>query len=683
MPVLHGTPSTGARRSRGWNRSVALVAGLWVAVTAGWIAVSIGHGLRAQYFVGPDWGGPPVYRVVDPLISTTWLSWRWMGKPPPQFSIQWSGYLVVDRPGMYTFATTSDDGSFLHIDGHAVVENGGVHSAETRTGDIQLDRGSHGVVLQYSQAGGLYAFEWSWARKGEPLAPIPFDVLSTRPRDYRTLALAQALEWTWLVLTAALVIVALGRFSSGWIARTGWSGVMRVAATALLMSGLAWFYVAGATQHAREVNNFKARGDQSAPLWGAEQIYGNRHGQQPPFLVGGRNYMPVYAAYQSLFWAPWMSDEDFFELAKITNIWLSLVLLAVLGVVFYSRLPLLLATNLLMIVAFGYFIFRAGYVQPELLFYVVFFLVFLAYCRFLRVRTVKASLISGVLAGALAALAHLTKASVPPLMAVFFLVYSASEVASLLRASHEPDARIRRAALRFFAGRTAAAVLALACFLAVLYPYISNSKRVYGSYFYNVNTTFYVWYNDWPEASVGTRLHHDDEGWPTLPPSDIPSMQKYWRTHTVRQIANRVGGGFLDMLVGSYNTFWILKYLVLYLALALALIASNRPAFADLIRSNRSTAWFLGLYGAVYLLAIAFYAPISGTGTMRFLQAHVAPLMFVLSSFFACKPFSDTRWSIAGTLITPAHVHLLVFVTLGLDLTFTLWPRLMSTYGGF
>ena len=38
----------------------------------------------------------------------------------------------------------------------------------------------------------------------------------------------------------------------------------------------------------------------------------------------------------------------------------------------------------------------------------------------------------------------------------------------------------------------------------MLGPYLSTSKRVFGQYFYNVNSTFYMWYDDWPHASVGT-----------------------------------------------------------------------------------------------------------------------------------------------------------------------------------
>ena len=61
---------------------------------------------------------------MDPGISTVQLSRAWGYVPPDVFSARWSGYLFVNRAGVYTFALTSDDGSNLYLDGRLVVENG-------------------------------------------------------------------------------------------------------------------------------------------------------------------------------------------------------------------------------------------------------------------------------------------------------------------------------------------------------------------------------------------------------------------------------------------------------------------------------------------------------------------------------------------------------------------------------
>ena len=69
--------------------------------------------------------------------------------------------------------------------------------------------------------------------------------------------------------------------------------------------------------------------------------------------------------------------------AKRWNIRLSLALLAVLAVIFARRLPPLVATNLTLVVAFTYVIFKAGYAQAELLFYFLIFVLFLIFWRLL------------------------------------------------------------------------------------------------------------------------------------------------------------------------------------------------------------------------------------------------------------------------------------------------------------
>ena len=182
--------------------------GLWIAIAAPRFTTSARSGLRAQYFPTIDWSGPPSRVLLDPEISTLQLSRSWGFTPPDVFSTRWSGYLFVDRPGAYTMATTSDDGSQVYIDGRLIVENLGTHGARTREGLVRFERGSHAVVLQYSQAGGgSYWFEWSWAHEQEPPTPVPAWLLSPRARGYPTLAWLRVIGWIWPVLTLACIVL--------------------------------------------------------------------------------------------------------------------------------------------------------------------------------------------------------------------------------------------------------------------------------------------------------------------------------------------------------------------------------------------------------------------------------------------------------------------------------------------
>ncbi len=435
---------------------------------------------------------------------------------------------------------------------------------------------------------------------------------------------------------------------------------------------LACFYLAGALEHARRVNTFKARGDQTGYLSDAEDVYANWHGATPPILIGERNRMPLYAGFQALFYRPMLSDPEFFEVAKVRNIYLSLALLAAIYVLLAAALPPLPAFNLIVVVAFGYFVFKAGYVQSELLFYFLLFGAFLLMFRLLVSRREQLDIRQTIQAagvGVTAGLAYLTKAAGAPLMVIFAGACVIEAVDSVQRS--------RRMRV------LASAAMSIVTFLAVLSPYLATNKRTFGRYFYNVNTTFYVWYDDWPQASVGTIKHGDGVGWPDIPADQLPSAARYWREHSLAQIAGRIRHGLWDMVTRSYTTYWYFKYLVLYTLCAVAVLAKQRRPFVQLVESHRGALAFLIAYAAIYTIGIAFYEPVSGTGTTRFLLAHVLPYLFVISVWLAQPPFAATEWRAAGVTITVQHFQVFVTAVLSFDLIFTLWPRLLTSYGGF
>ncbi len=66
----------------------------------------------------------------------------------------WTGVLNITTGGVYTFQTTSDDGSLLYVDGTQVVNDDGPHGMQTASGTIDLTAGNHLVTVQYVQAGG-------------------------------------------------------------------------------------------------------------------------------------------------------------------------------------------------------------------------------------------------------------------------------------------------------------------------------------------------------------------------------------------------------------------------------------------------------------------------------------------------------------------------------------------------
>ena len=67
------------------------------------------------------------------------------------FAIDYTGRFWIDKPGIYRFALTSDDGSRLYIDDELMVNNDGIHAPETETASFWLAGGIHRMRVSYFQ----------------------------------------------------------------------------------------------------------------------------------------------------------------------------------------------------------------------------------------------------------------------------------------------------------------------------------------------------------------------------------------------------------------------------------------------------------------------------------------------------------------------------------------------------
>jgi cbb3-type cytochrome oxidase cytochrome c subunit len=87
------------------------------------------------------------------------------------YALRWRGNLTVLKDGKYKFYLKSDDGSRLSIDGRQLIDNGGIHPAQERSGEIDLKAGAHSIVLTYFDGGGQTSFEFLW--KGPDIEKSP------------------------------------------------------------------------------------------------------------------------------------------------------------------------------------------------------------------------------------------------------------------------------------------------------------------------------------------------------------------------------------------------------------------------------------------------------------------------------------------------------------------------------
>src|SRR6185295_12947219 len=82
------------------------------------------------------------------------------------FYVRWTGRIKIPRDGKYTFFTESDDGSRLWIDGKVVVDNGGLHAMEEKSGEVELKAGDHDIKVELFENDGEVGCKLSWESSG-------------------------------------------------------------------------------------------------------------------------------------------------------------------------------------------------------------------------------------------------------------------------------------------------------------------------------------------------------------------------------------------------------------------------------------------------------------------------------------------------------------------------------------
>jgi hypothetical protein len=76
------------------------------------------------------------------------------GTPDNNYGLVYSGYIKVEKSGMYEFMLTSDDGSKLVIDDENIVINDGLHGMIEQQGSQYMKKGFHKFELSFFQGGG-------------------------------------------------------------------------------------------------------------------------------------------------------------------------------------------------------------------------------------------------------------------------------------------------------------------------------------------------------------------------------------------------------------------------------------------------------------------------------------------------------------------------------------------------
>ncbi len=94
-----------------------------------------------------------------------------------KFAFEFTGYIKVEKDGIYTFFTDSDDGSMLYIDDEEIVNNDGDHGSVEKSGKAALKKGYHKIKVLYFDSGGGNSLKISMQPEDKKKEVIPAALL--------------------------------------------------------------------------------------------------------------------------------------------------------------------------------------------------------------------------------------------------------------------------------------------------------------------------------------------------------------------------------------------------------------------------------------------------------------------------------------------------------------------------
>jgi hypothetical protein len=116
----------------------------------------------------------PDLRRIDRQINFEQTSETFPGtQMSDHFYVRWTGKIKIPRDGKYTFFTESDDGSRLWIDGKVVVDNGGLHAMEEKSGEVELKTGEHDIKVELFENDGDVGCKLSWESQSTAKEILP------------------------------------------------------------------------------------------------------------------------------------------------------------------------------------------------------------------------------------------------------------------------------------------------------------------------------------------------------------------------------------------------------------------------------------------------------------------------------------------------------------------------------
>lgn len=129
-----------------------------------WQLASGNGGYVGVYYDNMTLSGVPTQMRIDPAVN---LAWGY-GSPDPtipadHFSARWIRNVSLPA-GMYKFTVTADDGIRVFVDGAPIIDHWRDQPPTTYSRTIWLAQGTHSMIIEYYEHGGIATAKFSFQR---------------------------------------------------------------------------------------------------------------------------------------------------------------------------------------------------------------------------------------------------------------------------------------------------------------------------------------------------------------------------------------------------------------------------------------------------------------------------------------------------------------------------------------
>lgn len=164
VPVLVSSRGYGILWDNPAITAVSIAAGVEQVIPTAQLYPESGEagGLTARYYRGENFDALVTDRT-DAQVDFDWSSTPPTGLSHDHYSVRWDGFVQALQAGTYALSTTSDDGVRLWIDDRQVIDDWGIHPAQTDTATVNFAANSrHRIRMEYFQGGGQAVVRLAW-----------------------------------------------------------------------------------------------------------------------------------------------------------------------------------------------------------------------------------------------------------------------------------------------------------------------------------------------------------------------------------------------------------------------------------------------------------------------------------------------------------------------------------------